>query len=146
RKNGVVRKDYLDFLRELRKSKDSPYGELALHPEIQTKTRTEIETVQGKYQGELSYQVLAECEYLDNVVFESLRRNPIILYMSRICTEEYKFSSARGPGTGKEVIIEKGTQIFIPVYGIHRDSHYYPDPDRFDPLRFIEEEKAARPK
>ncbi|KAF2889126.1 hypothetical protein ILUMI_17047, partial [Ignelater luminosus] len=76
----------------------------------------------------------------------SLRRNPIILFISRICTEEYRFPPPRGPGTGKEVIIEKGTQIFIPVYGIHRDPQYYPDPERFDPDRFTEEGKATRPK
>ncbi|KAF2901779.1 hypothetical protein ILUMI_04408 [Ignelater luminosus] len=174
--NGIVRKDYLDFLRELRKSKNSPYEvndtytvahaftffldafetsaglltytlcELALHPEIQTKTRTEIETVLEKYKGELSYEALAECEYLENVVFESLRRNPILPFLSRVCTEEYRFPPPRGPGTGKEVIIEKGTQMFIPVYGIHRDPQYYPDPDRFNPDRFTEEGKATRPK
>lgn len=43
--------------------------ELALNHEIQTKARTEIETVLGKYKGELTYEALAECEYLENVAF-----------------------------------------------------------------------------
>jgi cytochrome P450 family 6 len=33
----------------------------------------------------------------------------------------------------------------IPVLGLHHDEKYYPDPDRFDPERFNEEEKVKRP-
>jgi cytochrome P450 len=32
----------------------------------------------------------------------------------------------------------------IPVYALHRDPKYYPDPERFDPERFNEDEKANR--
>jgi cytochrome P450 family 6 len=33
---------------------------------------------------------------------------------------------------------------FIPVFALHHDSKYYPEPERFDPERFNEDEKAKR--
>lgn len=37
--------------------------------------------------------------------------------------------------------IEKGIELAIPVYAIQHDPKYYPDPERFDPERFSEENK-----
>lgn len=42
------------------------------------------------------------------------------------------------------IVIEKGTQAFIPVYAIHHDPEIYPDPETFNPERFSEETKAKR--
>ena len=36
--------------------------------------------------------------------------------------------------------------VSIPVFGIQRDENYYPDPEKFDPERFSEQEKNKRPK
>lgn len=46
------------------------------------------------------------------------------------------------PGT--KIVIPKGTKIIIPVFGIHHDADIYPDPDKFDPDRFSDEQINLR--
>jgi cytochrome P450 family 6 len=41
-------------------------------------------------------------------------------------------------------VLEKGIRTVIPILALHHDPKYYPDPERFDPERFSEEEKAKR--
>ncbi|KOB66771.1 Cytochrome P450, partial [Operophtera brumata] len=40
-------------------------------------------------------------------------------------------------------LLRKGESIGIPVWGIHRDPAFFPDPDRFDPERFSEQNKHS---
>jgi cytochrome P450 family 6 len=56
----------------------------------------------------------------------------------REVTEDYKVP-------GSSLVIRKGQKIIIPTYSIHHDPKYYPDPFKFDPERFSEEEKSKRP-
>lgn len=65
---------------------------------------------------------------------ETLRKYPPVPILNRMCTKEYNV-----PGTN--TVIEKGIRLMIPVIGIHRDPEYYPDPDKFNPDRFSEENK-----
>lgn len=46
------------------------------------------------------------------------------------------------PGT--DTVLEKNRRVYISVLGLHRDPEYYPDPEKFDPERFTEENKASR--
>jgi cytochrome P450 family 6 len=34
--------------------------------------------------------------------------------------------------------------LLVPIYSIHHDSDHYPEPEKFDPERFNDENKKAR--
>jgi cytochrome P450 family 6 len=42
------------------------------------------------------------------------------------------------------VVVEKGTQVYVSILGMHRDPEYYPDPEKFDPERFNDDNKKSR--
>ena len=70
-------------------------------------------------------------------ISETLRKYPPAAALMRKSTEKYTFS-------GTNVTIPKGTQVWIPIHSIQRDSKYYPDPETFDPERFNEEFVTSR--
>lgn len=68
---------------------------------------------------------------------ETMRKYPLFPILSRICTKTY-----RVPQTN--IIIEKGTEVIIPVSGLHRDAKYYSNPEIYDPERFNDEISKQR--
>jgi cytochrome P450 len=38
--------------------------------------------------------------------------------------------------------VEKGVDVTVPITSLHYDPRYFSDPDRFDPERFNDENKA----
>ncbi|KRT80274.1 cytochrome P450 [Oryctes borbonicus] len=112
--------------------------EIALNQDVQDKLREEINTVLKRYDDKMEYESLAEMRYLDMVINETLRKYPPIPVQSRECTKDY-------PIPNTDVIMPKRQFIFIPVQGIHHDPEYYPDPEKFDPTRFSDENKKSIP-
>ncbi|XP_070528191.1 probable cytochrome P450 6a23 isoform X3 [Cardiocondyla obscurior] len=110
--------------------------ELAHHEDVQDKLRNEIDEVLKTY-GELSYDTVNEMKYLHKVVNETMRKYPPIPFLVRICTQEINLETT-------EIIVPKGTLIFMPIFGLHRDPSIYPDPEKFDPERFNADEIAIR--
>nr|UCJ02330.1 cytochrome P450 CYP6DE5 [Dendroctonus armandi] len=111
---------------------------LAKEPEIQEKLRNEIIDVLKKHNGKFTYDALMEMEYLDKVVRETFRMYPVVPVIPRRCTKDYKINNTN-------ILIEKGTKIYIPVIGIHLDPEFYPDPLRFNPENFSVENRSKRP-
>ncbi|XP_059612807.1 probable cytochrome P450 6a23 [Phlebotomus argentipes] len=112
--------------------------ELALNPDIQEKTREHINQVLQKHNNEFTYEAMMDMTYLEQVVNETLRKYPFVTNLLRICTKDYQIPNSK-------VTIKKGTRIFVPIYGLHHDPEYYPNPDKFDPERFTKEAIASRP-
>jgi cytochrome P450 family 6 len=111
--------------------------ELASNPDIQEKLRQEVNDILDKYDNKLTYDGVMEMHYMEKVINETLRKYPPLPGLNRVCTKDYHV-----PGT--DFIIEKGTKVMIPVLGIQRDPEHYPDPEKFDPERFSEENKKTR--
>lgn len=108
---------------------------LATKPELQTKLRAHVkEMTEGK---ELDYDCLAQLHYLEGFLLETLRMFPPLARVDRVCTKQYTI-----PGTS--IQLNPGNVIAIPLYGIHMDPEYYPDPQEFKPERFMNEDKKDR--
>jgi cytochrome P450 family 6 len=73
----------------------------------------------------------------ERIVAETLRKYPPVPFLTRECVKDYKIPD-------ENIIIEKGTTVVLSVLGIHYDEEYYPDPEKFDPERFTEENKNLR--
>lgn len=59
---------------------------------------------------------------------------PVLHILQRVTHEEYKIPES-------EVVIEKGTQLFIPLMGLQNDPNFFPEPHKFKPERFSNENK-----
>lgn len=68
-----------------------------------------------------------------------MRKWPPFVILGRECTKTYVIDPVH-PGESR-VVIPKGTAIQIPLYAVHHDSTYYPDPEKFIPERFSTEQK-----
>ncbi|CAO1432994.1 unnamed protein product [Diamesa hyperborea] len=113
------------------------FYELAYRQTIQDKLRDEITEVLQRHNNEITYDAIMEMTYLDKVVNETLRKYPVVGVLLRFCSEDYDIPDSKH-------VIKKGTQVLIPVYGIHTDENIYPNPTQFDPSRFNPEEVAKR--
>jgi cytochrome P450 family 6 len=60
-----------------------------------------------------------------------------------MCYSEYELPSPSGNGT---IRLPAGTGVYISVFALHYDPTYFPEPEKFDPDRFTEENKRSRPK
>ncbi|XP_015186995.1 PREDICTED: cytochrome P450 6k1-like [Polistes dominula] len=100
--------------------------ELALHPEYEQRLYDEIKGIVDK--DGITMDSIKEMSFLDDVLEESLRLYPPLPIVDRIAVKDYKL-----PGT--DLIIEKGTPIYVSINGVNRDSRYFSDPTTFNPLR-----------
>ncbi|CAD7079498.1 unnamed protein product [Hermetia illucens] len=111
--------------------------ELALNPDIQEKARQEINAILANHDGKLSYEAMQEMTYLEQIINEVLRKYPPVISLIRKAARDYQLPNSK-------TIMEKGTEIFIPAYAIHHDPDIYPNPEVFDPERFVAEEVKRR--
>lgn len=111
--------------------------ELAVNPDIQQKLYEEIIEINEQIQNQrISYDVLQKMKYLDQVICETLRKWPSGVPTDRICIKDYLYDDGNLKFT-----IEKGSNVVFTNVGMHRDPKYFPDPEKFDPERFNDDNK-----
>lgn len=114
--------------------------ELMKNPDIQLELYNEIDSVASTLEGKsISFEELHKMTFLDMVVSEGLRKWPPIIQTNRICTKDYDVVL----GNGKTITIKKDQQILFPYYHIQNDPAYFPNPEKFDPHRFGNENKGS---
>ncbi|XP_034479135.1 probable cytochrome P450 6a21 [Drosophila innubila] len=112
--------------------------ELAQHMDIQQRVRDEVNEVLAKNSGEITYELLKEMVYLNQVISETLRLYTIVPMLNRLCLEDYVV-----PGY-PNYVIKKGMPVIIPAGAMHRDEKLYPNPNRFNPDNFTPERVKNR--
>lgn len=101
---------------------------ISKYPEVQQKVYEEIVECFGDDKNEkISFQDLNKLNYLDLVIKESLRIFPPIPYIGRILSEDF---------TAGDYTFPKDTNIILSPYLMGRDAGIFPNPMKFDPLRF----------
>lgn len=75
-------------------------------------------------------------EYLDMVVNETLRLFPVVERTIRFCKKDVEING---------VFIPKGTVVAIPIYSLHQNPKYWPEPEKFYPERYGASEKGNAP-
>jgi cytochrome P450 len=108
---------------------------LSQHPQARQRLEDEIDAVLKGRPPE--YSDLANLPYLRMVVDESLRLYPPAWGFSRQALSDDRLGGFRLP---------RGWLAFVIPYVLHRLPAFWPNPDQFDPERFLPERSADRPK
>ncbi|KAG4073063.1 hypothetical protein HA402_009482 [Bradysia odoriphaga] len=118
--------------------------QLAKHPHIQDKLVRTIEEAIAANNNEITYDLVQKHEYLEKVLYETMRAEPFLFGLLKLCTKDYTMPLL--PGQKIPVTIPATTPIVLPFAAVYKDPIYFPNPDVFDPERFSPEQKLLRPK
>ncbi|OAE25562.1 hypothetical protein AXG93_2022s1130 [Marchantia polymorpha subsp. ruderalis] len=103
-------------------------AELLRHPDVMERLQNELDDVIGK-ERLVEEEDLKKLEYLQAVVKETLRLHPIgALGVPHFSTEATKVAGYDIPAS---------TRVMINLYAIGRDPKVWENPQKFDPLRFL---------
>lgn len=109
---------------------------LSLNPDIQKKAKQHIDQKLKEHNGEFTYECLQSMDYIEKIVYETIRLFPPLSTITRDSSKVYKLPNGS--------TIPVGTRITIPVLGFHTDPDIFSDPEKFDPSRFEESTAANR--
>ncbi|XP_026729529.1 uncharacterized protein LOC113495130 [Trichoplusia ni] len=114
--------------------------ELAVNPDVQERLAQEVKEHDIKNGGKFDFTSIQNMTYMDMVVSELLRRWPPAVAMDRVCNRDYNLGKPNDKAE-KDFILRKGTCVMMPTFAFHQDPEFFPDPEKFDPERFSEENK-----
>uniref|UniRef100_A0A1L8E458 Putative cytochrome n=1 Tax=Nyssomyia neivai TaxID=330878 RepID=A0A1L8E458_9DIPT len=109
------------------------FYELARNTRVQEKLRGIIEDEMKKSGGTFTFETLSDLPYLDQVLNETLRLNPPILFFMKQCNEsiEVPFDNGKNVKT-----YPKDVTAIMSMYSLGRDPILYENPNIFYPERF----------
>ena len=110
---------------------------LAKNPEWQDKLREELRAVAGGEGRALAYDDLGKLDLTEMAFKEALRMIPPVPSLPRRALREFTFGGYTIPA---------GTPVGISPAAVHMMEEYWPEPAKFDPLRFTPEQVAKRHK
>nr|CAD7414734.1 unnamed protein product [Timema cristinae] len=108
---------------------------LAKHPEVLRRVLDEVDTVLGELPNVPTLGALRKLCYTEQCIKEALRLYPSVPIVARTLSEDVSMG---------KVTLPKGCQMIITPYATHRIPHIYPNPEKFDPDRFLPENMRGR--
>jgi cytochrome P450 len=108
---------------------------LSQNPEAETRLFDEVDRVLGGRPP--GVEDLAQLRFTEQVFAESMRLYPPAWGLGRKAIRDEEIGGYRVPA---------GAYVLMSAFVTQHDERFFPDPRRFDPDRFTEEAKAARPK
>ena len=103
---------------------------LATNPAVQEKLYNEFESEEVDPDN-YDYDTIGSLKYLDAFVSEVLRFYTPVPRIERKAIEDCYLG---------DIPIQKDTIVIIPVHAIHHDPEYFPNPEKFNPERFLNQE------
>ena len=101
---------------------------LSQHSEIQQQAYEEVIALEGKEKETMPY--------LEAVIKETLRLYPSVPFFSRCVTADLNVGS---------LVVPKGASVSILTYMVQRDEKNFPQPEKFDPTRFLNRDNDLHP-
>lgn len=108
---------------------------LDLNPDVLKILRAEVDSVLDGRAPTLTD--LRDLPYTLMVIKETMRIEPTVAIIPRALVEDVELGG---------YLLEKDSVVFIPPYIVHRDSRWWSNPERFDPMRFSEANEPSIPK
>ncbi|MEV5776832.1 cytochrome P450 [Streptomyces antimycoticus] len=109
------------------------FYELSQHPEVEQRLLQEINTVVGT--RTVTYKDIPQLKYCRRVLDEVIRLHGVTLLMRR----------TTAPLELAGITIPPGTEIAFSLYALHKDPDLYPNPQRFDPQRWLSADAKSLP-
>ncbi len=110
---------------------------LATNKEVEEKLIQEIDELRSSLRPEgITYEKIRDMKYMDQFISEVLRMWPNLLH-DRVCRKNYLLEF-----DNRKILIEKDMIVSTPIVGFHYDPNYFPNPEKFDPDRFSDENRG----
>jgi cytochrome P450 family 4 len=108
---------------------------LACHRDVQDRIVEEVQQVFHD-DSKPDYKTLHDLKYTEMCIKEVLRLYPSVPFISRVLGEDITTFSGH--------LLKAGSSIHLHIYDLHRNPEIYPEPERFDPERFLPENCQKR--
>lgn len=105
------------------------------HPHVQKRLQEEIDSIYNGQERPVTSDDFSKMEYMERVIKETLRAYNFVPYISRSLVEDIEIEGR---------VIPKDVSVVVSLYDLHRDPDIYPEPEKFDPDRFLPEISAKR--
>ncbi|KAI4499225.1 hypothetical protein M0802_005808 [Mischocyttarus mexicanus] len=109
-------------------------GLFAKHMDVQENIRDEVKMIMQQ-DNNLTMSSIQKLSYLERCLKESLRLYPSVHLISRRIFHDMQL---------KNHLIPSGTICDVNIYSVHRNPEYWPNPNVFDPDRFLPENTKGR--